>query len=199
MTVCPGDADAGANDVIVGNGLGKYVKPVLLAEPLGVVTATLPDAPPPTTAVMRLAFTTVNDCAGVPPKVTCVAPVKLLPLIVITVPVVAIAGENVVTVGAGGGVGSVKFTDEVAVPPDATTCTLPVLPAPTVAVICVGESTVKDVALTPPNFTEVTPVNSVPRIVTVVPAPPVVGVNALIVGGGKYVKVCVEVVTPAGV
>ncbi len=142
VTVCPGDADAGANEVIVGSGLGKYVKPVLLAEPLGVVTATLPDAPPPTTAVMRLAFTTVKVCAGVPPKVTCVAPVKFVPLIVITVPVVAIAGENVVTVGTGGGVGSVKFTDDVAIPPEATTCILPVLPEPIAAVICVGESTV---------------------------------------------------------
>lgn len=185
VTICPADADAGENDVIVGSGFGRYVNPALLAEPDGVVTATLPDAPAPTIAVMRVALTTVKDCAGVPPKLTWVAPVKLLPLIVTTVPVVAKAGVNDVSVGAGGGVGKVKLVDDVAVPPFATTVTLPVVPAPTVAVICVGESTVYELTAVLPILTDVTPLKFVPRTVTTVPAPPVVGENALMLGGGK--------------
>ena len=43
-----------------------------------VVTLTFPDVPKPITAVIVVAFTTVNDDAGVPPKATPVTPVKFV-------------------------------------------------------------------------------------------------------------------------
>jgi hypothetical protein len=70
-------------DVIVGAGVADInVNPVLLAFPLDVVTLTLPVAPVPTTAVILVALTTVNEVAAVPPKLTAVAPVKFVPVIV---------------------------------------------------------------------------------------------------------------------
>ena len=75
--------DVGLNDVIVGAGVDDIkVNPVLLPIPFGVVTLTLPVAPVPTTAVIVVALTTVNEAAAVPPKLTAVAPVKLVPVIV---------------------------------------------------------------------------------------------------------------------
>ena len=75
--------DAGLNDVIVGAGVADIkVNPVLLALPFGVVTLTLPVVPAATTAVILVALTTVNEVAIVPPKLTAVAPVKLVPVIV---------------------------------------------------------------------------------------------------------------------
>lgn len=53
----------------------------------------------------------------------------------------------------------------------------------TTAVIRIGETTVKLVALTPAKRTEVAPWKSVPLIVTVVPVGPELGVNDVIVGG----------------
>jgi hypothetical protein len=43
---------------------------------------------------MVVEFTTVNDAAAVPPKLTAVAPVKLVPDIVTVVPVFAEVGVN---------------------------------------------------------------------------------------------------------
>ena len=75
--------DVGLNDVIVGAGVADIkVNPVLLPIPFGVVTLTLPVAPVPTTAVIVVALTTVNEAAAVPPNLTAVAPVKLVPVIV---------------------------------------------------------------------------------------------------------------------
>ena len=60
--------------------------PVLVAVPPGVVTVIVPVAPLPTVALMVVALVTVNDAAAVPPKATAVAPVKLVPVMVTTVP-----------------------------------------------------------------------------------------------------------------
>ena len=72
-----------------------------------------------------------------------------------------------------------------AVPPAVVTRHLPsgALVTGTVAVIWVGESTVK-VALTSRSVTDVAPVKFVPVIVTFVPTGPVVGVKLVIVGAG---------------
>ena len=43
-------------------------------------TARLPLAPVPVTAVISVSETTVKELAGVPPKLTAVVPVRLLPL-----------------------------------------------------------------------------------------------------------------------
>jgi hypothetical protein len=66
-----------------------------------VVTETLPDVPPATTAVMLVGETTIKEVAGVPPNETADAPVKLVPVIVTVVPVPALVGVNDVIVGAG--------------------------------------------------------------------------------------------------
>ena len=82
VTVCPVPADVGLNDVIVGGG--RYVKPARVPVPATVVTDTEPDAPAPTVALMLVALTTVNDLAAVPPKLTAVAPVKFVPIMLTT-------------------------------------------------------------------------------------------------------------------
>lgn len=67
--------------------------------PLGVVTDTLPVEPLAGTAEMDVALITANDAAAVPPKLTAVAPVKLVPVMVTVVPDVAVAGVNEVIEG----------------------------------------------------------------------------------------------------
>ena len=66
-----------------------------------------------------------------------------------------------------------------------TSRTFPVLPVPTTAVIDVELTTENEDAAVFPNRTAVTPVKLVPVIVTVCPVPAEVGLNDVIVGGGK--------------
>jgi hypothetical protein len=105
---------------------------------------------------------------------------------------------------------TVKLAALVAVPPGVVTLILPVVaPVGTVAVICVAEFTVNDVAVVVLNFTELVvkfapltvPLKFVPVIVTDVPTGPKVGVNELIVGAGTgvTVKLVVLVFCPAAV
>jgi hypothetical protein len=44
----------------------------------------MPEAPEPTVALILVALTTVNVVAGVPPKLTAVAPVKFVPVMLTT-------------------------------------------------------------------------------------------------------------------
>jgi hypothetical protein len=88
---------------------------------------------------------------------------------------------------------TVKFVALVAVPPGVVTLILPVVaPVGTVAVICVAEFTVNEVAVVVLNFTEVVekpvPLKFVPVILTDVPTGPKVGVNEVIVGTGATTK-----------
>ena len=64
-----------------------------------MVTLTEPEDPLPTTAVIVLALTTVNEDADVPPKRTIVAPVRLLPEIVTRVPVPPLVGVKELMTG----------------------------------------------------------------------------------------------------
>ena len=77
----------------------------LVAVPTEVVTATLcaPAVPAGVMAVMDVLDTTTTLVAGLPPTVTLLAPVKLLPVIVMAVPpkVVPEVGETLEIVGAG--------------------------------------------------------------------------------------------------
>ena len=98
VTVAPVAAEVGVKEVMVGVGI--YVNPVRLAVPPGVVTDTLPVVPLATTAVMLVALTTESEVAVVPPKLTIVAPVKLVPVIVTVAPVAAEVGVKEVMVGA---------------------------------------------------------------------------------------------------
>jgi hypothetical protein len=61
---------------------------------------------------------------------------------------------------------------------------LPVTPAPTIALIEVGETMLNEYAEIPPNFTEVTPLRLEPVMVTVSPEVAFNGVNDVIVGAG---------------
>ena len=75
-----------------------------------------------------------------PPTVTAVAPVKLLPVTVTAAPIPPLVGVKSVIVGAGM---TVKLVLLVAVPPGVVTAIGPVVaPAGTVAVIWVPEVTV---------------------------------------------------------
>ena len=73
--------------------------------PLGVVTMTLavPAAPAGVVAVIVVAFPTETPVAAAPPKVTLVAPVKVVPVMVTLVPpaVGPEFGLTEVTVGPG--------------------------------------------------------------------------------------------------
>ena len=78
--------------------------------PPGVVTVTSTgpaEEPAGLGTVIEVSLLTVYEAAGVPPKLTAVAPVNPVPVTVTLVPpsIVPIDGEMPVTVGAGGGVG----------------------------------------------------------------------------------------------
>ena len=100
--------------------------------PNAVVTLTLPLVPPATTAVIVESLTTINEVAIVPPKLTEEAPVKLAPLIVTVVPVLAVDGANELILGT-----DITKTNPaiVAMPPGVVTLTVPLAPLPTTAII----------------------------------------------------------------
>jgi hypothetical protein len=74
---------------------------VLSAVPLGVLTLITPLEPLPTTASISVLELTSNEAADVPPKLTAVAPLRLVPVIVTVSPVFAEAGVKEVIAGAG--------------------------------------------------------------------------------------------------
>ena len=76
---------------------------------------------------------TVKLAEGVPPKLTAVAPLKLVPVIITEVPAPAEVGENEVIVGTPDEL-KVKPAME-AVPSGVVTVTLPEEPLPTTAII----------------------------------------------------------------
>ena len=79
----------------------------------------------------------------------------------------------------------------VAVPPEAVTVMGPVVAeAGALAVICVPEFTVKLLALTPLNLTDVTPVKPTPVNTTEVPDGPLAGENETIMTGPGMTKLC---------
>ncbi len=61
----------------------------------------MPDVPPPTTALIVVGDTTVNELAAVPPKLTPTAPVKFVPVITIVPPAPVDVGAKDVMVGGG--------------------------------------------------------------------------------------------------
>ena len=75
-------ADAGEKVDIKGEPGGVVkVNPVFVAVPTLFVTLTLPDEPDPTTAFILtdVSETILKDAAGVPPKLTAVTLLRLLP------------------------------------------------------------------------------------------------------------------------
>ena len=82
-----------------------FEAPVALVPPVVVtVTFTPPAVPAGAIAVICVALFTTNPVAGVPPKLTAVAPVKSVPVSVTDVPpvVTPLDGLKPVTVGAFG-------------------------------------------------------------------------------------------------
>jgi len=160
-----------------------------------VITEIFPDVPVPTTAVIVVADTTVNDVAAIPPNVTPVAPVKFVPVTVTEVPAGPLAGVKLEIVGSAAAGVIVKAELLVAVPAGVITEIFPDVPVPTTAVIVVADTTANNVAAVPPNVTPVAPVKFVPVTVTAVPAGPLAGVKLEIVGGRAAVTENIPVVT----
>jgi hypothetical protein len=139
-------------------------------------------APVGTVAVTVESETTVK-AAAVLLKVTAVAPVNALPLMVTEEPTVADGGDTPVMLTAGCGA-TVNEPGLLEVPPGVVTLIGPVgAPAGTVAVSWLPEVTVKAAAV-PLKDTAVVPVKSLPATVTEVPGHPEAGVNEEIVGAG---------------
>ena len=161
----------------------------LVAEPVGVATATLPVVDPVATiAVTEVADNTVTEVATVPLTLTVVVVPRLVPVIVIFVPTGPDVGVKEVIVGAA--VVTVNDAALVPVPPDVITEIFPVVaPAGTTAFSDVAETDVTEPETVPLNFTHVMFVRFVPVIVTTVPAGPVIGVKDVIVGGSAGARV----------
>lgn len=74
VTVVPCAAFSGVHELIVGGAV--YTNPANEELPDADDTVTSPDTPAPTTAVIVVAFTTVKEDAGTPPKLTAVTLLK---------------------------------------------------------------------------------------------------------------------------
>ncbi len=84
---------------MVGTAEVLYVNPLFEPVPMGVVTETAPLAPLPTLAVMVAESTTLNEAAATPPKLTAVAPLRLVPLMRTAVPLSPDTGLKLLMVG----------------------------------------------------------------------------------------------------
>lgn len=134
--------------------------------------------------------------ALVPWNFTAVAPSRPVPVKVTTVPTGPEVGEKPVMTGAGM---TVKLVALVALPPAVVTATAPVVAPPgTVAVICVGLTTLKDAGV-PLNVTELAPSKAEPVRVTEVPTGPEAGRIPEMVGAGMRVKLAGLAALPPGV
>jgi len=99
MTMSP-KFDAEVGTILVIAGKPARMNPASVPVPIGVVTLTAPVLPVPTTAVIWVAELTVKLVAAVPPKLTALALVKPVPVIVTEAPAPAVVGVNEVIVGA---------------------------------------------------------------------------------------------------
>jgi len=179
VTVQPAAPLAGEKLLIVGAPAEVGVKLLLLQSvPFGVFTLIQPlSAPPGTVAVIWVSEFTVK-LAGTRKKVTAVAPVKLVPVIVTVVPIVPLAGVNELMCGL-----MVKLAADAAEPKELVSVMGPlVAPLGTLALNCVSEMAHIVVAGVPLKLTPVVPVKFVPVRVTVQLAAPLAGEKLLIVG-----------------
>src|SRR5258708_4923757 len=115
-----------------------------------------------------------------PLNVTAVAPAKLLPVTITTVPALPFVGTKLVIVGAGITVKLAALTPE---PLVLVTLIGPVVaPAGTVAVICDEEFTTGPAEGAPLKATAVTLTKLAPVMTTLLPIPPLLGLKPLITG-----------------
>ncbi len=176
VIVSPGLASVGLKDTIT-EGV-ENINPLTTATPAGVVTLIVPELPLPITALIVVADTTVKEETGVPPKLTAVAPVKFVPVMVTILPVVEFMGDTLEIEGAD--VNSNPVRESLPFVP--LTAMDPEVPGPTTAVITLSDSMVKESAAVPPKVTAVALVNPSPLIVTGVPKAAVTGVKDKITG-----------------
>jgi hypothetical protein len=193
VTVVPPAVGPPVGEMLVTVGAAKKVNwsALLVADvPPGVVTvtSTVPAVWAGDVTVMVVPLPpTVKVVTTVLPKLTAVAPVKLLPVMVTLVPpaIGPPVGETPVTVGAAKNVNwSALLVADVPPTVVTVTSTVPAASAGVTAVIVVALTTVKLAADTLPNLTALAPVKPVPVIVTLVPPAvgPLVGDTAVTVG-----------------
>jgi len=170
---------AGEKLLMVGAPAEVGVKLLLLQSvAFGVFTLIQPvSAPPGTVAVICVSEFTVK-LAGTRKKVTAVAPVKLVPVIVTVVPIVPLAGVNELMCGV-----MVKLAADAAEPKELVSVIGPLVAVlGTLALNWVSEMAHMVVAGVPLKLTPVVPVKFVPVRITVQPVDPLVGENELTVG-----------------
>ena len=183
----------------VGYGVTVY-DVAEVADPPSVVTTSEPVTAPVGTVITTEVpdFTLKN--ALTPPIVAVLTPPRLVPVTVISVPTLPVAGVKLVIVGATGVAPTVKLVVLVPMPPAVVIEIVPVVaPVGTAVTSDVLEITVKAVTALPLNLTAVVPTKLVPVSVTVAPTPPVVGVKEVTLGTAAVaptVKVVALVTTP---
>ena len=157
--------------------------------PPAVVTviSVAPTEPAGEVAVICVSELTVKLVATVEPNFRVVAPVKSVPVITTEVPPAArpLIGDIAVIVGTATYVNWSALLVALVPPAVVTvTSTVPTLPAGEMAVMDIAELTVKLLAATEPNITDVAPLKLIPRMVTEVPPEvlPLVGEMELTVG-----------------
>ncbi len=124
-----------------------------------------------------------------PLKETSVAPVKLLPLTVTSVPTEPVVGENELMVGGEGGGVTVKSEALAPVPAEFVTLIRPVVaPLGTSTRSWVSESMAKLDELVPLKETSVVALKLLPCSVTSEPTTPLDGFNEEITGTGFVIK-----------
>jgi hypothetical protein len=193
VTEVPPAAGPDVGEMPVTAGAGRKVnwsadEVALVPPPVVTVMSTVP-VPAGDVAVICVAESTVKPVAAVPPNVTASAPVRLVPVMVTEVPPASGPADGAIPVTNGNPIYvNSSAADAGLVPPEVVTRMSTVLvPAGAVAVICVAESIVNEVAGVPANVTAVAPVKLVPVIVTVVPpsAGPDVGEMPVTAGAGR--------------
>ena len=147
-----------------------------------------PAAPAGVTAVIEVASTTTTLVAATPPIVTLLAPVKVVPVMVIAVPPAVIPLDGLTLAIVGAGATNVNAFSSVAVAFTVVTAIFcaPAIPAGVTAVINVSLRTTTLVAATPPTVTLLALSKFVPAIVIAVPpkVDPEVGEILAMVGAG---------------
>ena len=191
----------GATELTVGAATNVKSSAGEVADvPPAVVTVTLTVAAACAgeVAVIWVSETTVKVDAAVAPKVTAVAAVKPVPVMVTEVPpaVGPALGATELTVGTGAIKVKWSAEDVAEVPPVVVTVTSTTAAACAgeVAVIWVAEATVKPEAAVVPKWTAVAPVKLVPVMVTEVPPAvgPEVGATELTVGAATKVNLSAD-------
>ncbi len=195
ITLAPGAPLVGAKPLIIA--VESTLKLALLvAVPPGVITLIGPlPALAGTVVVICVDELTVKN-ASTPLNLTLETPLKFVPNIITDVPTMPLVGLKPLMAGVAIIVNDVAL---VITPPGEVTLIGPlVAPAGTVALICVSETILKVEAIAPLKLTAVTLVKLEPKIETLLPAGPLVGLKPLIVVVGITLKFFALLATPLG-